>query len=132
MLHVRRRALIALLGAGLALSSIVGSVAAAAPTNPGTYTGTICYDAANVQVVIHQVWSGMEVDEVQAGIGGRKGGLGIDNTEVGVPATSGDETDSFPADPHAKVVGGSVLDLGQTLGSVTVNKIKGSWAKSLP
>ena len=125
--HARRRALAGLLATGLLVSLGVGSAAAT-----GSTSITICYDAANTQVVIHQTWTGVNVDEVQGGIGGKRGGLGFDNTSDGVPATAGDETDSLPADPHAKTVGGSLLYQGTTVDSLTINKIKGSWAKTLP
>jgi hypothetical protein len=94
----------------------------------GTYSAGFCYDAADNQVVIEQVWSGMTVDEVNGGIGGKKGGFGFDNVLV-TPTTSGDETDSLLADRHATTVGGAVLYQGVMLGSQSINKPHGGWAK---
>ena len=132
MAHARRRALSGLLAAGLLLSLAVGTVQATV----GSYTITMCYDAANVDlggpaIVIHQVWSGVDIDEVTGGVGGKRGGFGFDNTTDGVPATSGDETDTLAADPHAKIASAAGLWQGQVVGSLTINKIKGSWAKSM-
>jgi len=128
MVGRRRRGIATLIAAGMLFTVAVGSASA----NPGTYTATFCYDATNNQVVIHQVWSGMEVDTVTGGIGTKKGnGFGFVNV-LDTPATSGDETDSLFADPHAKIVGASVLDQGATVGSATLEKTHGSWAKSMP
>lgn len=132
MLHVSRRALVALVAAGLLLPAAAGTVSA----NPGTYTATFCYDANNVDlggpaIVIDQSWSGMEVDTVTGGEGaGKKGGFSFLNQIT--PATSGEESDALVADPHAKTVGAEVFDQGTSVGSMTVNKIKGSWVKTLP
>jgi hypothetical protein len=124
MLHVRRRALIAVLAAGLAMPVAAGAAAA----TTGTYIATFCYDAANNQVVIHQMWSAMEVDTVTGGIGTGKHGFGFVSV-LETPATSGDETDGLLADPAAKIVGGSVLDQGVTVGSQSVHKPHGGWSK---
>lgn len=123
MLQMRRRVVIALLAAGLALPAAAGTVAAS-----GTYSATFCYDAANNQVVIEQVWSGMEVDTVTVGIGTGKHGFGFVNM-LDTPATSGDETDSLLADSSAKIVGGSVLDQGVTVGSQSIHKPHGGWSR---
>ncbi|HLX34804.1 MAG TPA: hypothetical protein VKR30_06115 [Candidatus Limnocylindrales bacterium] len=121
----KRGSAAAVLAASMLLAFGAGIVNAS-----GTYNATFCYDATNNQIVIEQVWSGMEVDTVTGGIGTKKGGLGFFNQIT--PATSGDETDSLIADPHAKTVGSAVLDQGATVGSATLNKTHGSWAKTMP
>ena len=123
MLQMRRRAVVALFTAGLAVAASAGPVAA-----PGTYSATFCYDAGNNQVVIEQVWSGLEVDTVTGGIGTGKHGFGFVNV-LDTPATSGDETDALLADPGARIVGGSVLDQGVTVGSQSIRKPHGGWSR---
>ena len=108
---------------------LVGSAGIAAATTP-TYTVTFCYDAANTQIDIHQIWSGLEVDEVAGIIGDGKVGFGYDY-HLAAPATSGDEFNTLLADPGARLVSTSVLDQGSTVGAKSLRK-HGSWAKSMP
>jgi hypothetical protein len=128
MVGRRRRGFAALIGASMLLTFVVGSVQATA----GTYTVTFCYDATNTQISVRQVWAGMDVDELTGGIGSKKGGFGFDDTDAPLPATSGDLTNTLFADPHAKIVGADARFQGVILESMTINKVKGSWAKTLP
>jgi len=127
VLQVRRRALIALIGAGILLPAAAGGVAA----TTGTYSISFCYSASDNSIHIHQVWSGMEVDAVTGGEGTGRNGFGFVNF-LDTPATSGDETDQLLAANNARIVGGDVRDQGVVLGSGSVNKVHGSWAKSMP
>jgi hypothetical protein len=127
MVRIRRIGGAAVLISSLLLLGSAGGAAAA-----GTYSATFCYDAANDQIDIHQVWSDLTVDTVTAGIGGHHGGLGFQDVLESGPVTSGDRIDTLPAVRNASTVGASVLYLGDTVGSATVNKVRGSWAKSMP
>jgi hypothetical protein len=118
-----RSGLAALIAAALLLTLAVGSVQA----NPITYTASFCYDAGTKHIVIEQVWSGVEVDEVSTGIGNGQHGLGEDYPITA--STSGDESSSLAAPNSAKIAGGSLYDQGTLVASQTISKPKGGWSR---
>lgn len=118
------RRVVSAVASAVLLLSIAGGADAANPHK--SYAFSACYDSVADNVVLHQTWSAIRVDEVSFGIGDGQSGLGAD---YAIRASkTGNETAALGFDSSATIAGGMLLVRGSVVASEQINVPAGGWS----